>query len=588
MPLTRRMTGLHKEPAHWYLDVGGRRAGPYDWTVILELARSGGLGWDDLLWCPEFTAWKPVAAFPELAAVLASESRPRTDPIGAGPRDSVGVRRQGPSRVRLAVAGGLAWTVVVYVCVTLSWEGWSGIQDGVLGARLQVFLPLILLALGVVALPSLWAATRPTGGLRSGFLRGAVRILAAGSAFCLVVITLSLFINARDTFYVALGADPMGHAELQVLRGGTELEVRGLLGAGTASQLARALVDHPGIRFVHLNSRGGWVTEGQMMARLIRAHKLGTYTSTGCYSACVLAFVAGSPRVLNPEARLGLHSVSGEGTDPLFIEKINESYQSDLRRAGASEPFVRRATFPAPTDLWMPDPSELIANHLLDLVSADGLATSGESLPELAEPAAQVEREYPFMQLLARTDPTRFAQLDRAIRLAIRRGADESDVEHYASDLAAQIEVRRLPTVTDETVEEYARGLRSAARRLAVSQPQQCVALLAWNRHDLVARSAAALREMDPALKMLLAAPITVRPPSIESDARALSKVIDLSRTRRRIPSTESTGNGARATCTRLLLMFDFALNQNQETSAGFMRALRTEAGVYVQGTVDR
>ena len=85
MHLTRRMTGLHKEPAHWYLDVGGRRAGPYDWTVILELARSGGLGWDDLLWCPEFTAWKPAAAFPELAAVLASETRPRTDPIGPEP-----------------------------------------------------------------------------------------------------------------------------------------------------------------------------------------------------------------------------------------------------------------------------------------------------------------------------------------------------------------------------------------------------------------------------------------------------------------------------------------------------------------------
>jgi hypothetical protein len=339
-----------------------------------------------------------------------------------------------------------------------------------------------------------------------------VRVPVATTAFCLLVITLSTFINARDIFLIALGSDPLGQPDLHVLAGGTELEVRGVLGAGTASRLAKALAENPRVRFVHLNSTGGWVAEGELLAKLIRAHKLGTYSATGCYSACVLAFIAGSPRVLNPEARLGLHSTSGDGMDPFFIERLNENYQGDLRRAGASEDFVRQATASAATDLWMPQPAELTTNHLLDRVSADGLAASGEPLTELAAPAASFEDQYSFIQRVTRTDPVRFAQLDRAIRLAIRHGAQPLDLQQDATDLASEIEIRSLLIVADETVEDYARVLRSAARQFSASQPSQCVAILGRNRHDLAQRSSAALREIDPALDRLLGAPAGVRP----------------------------------------------------------------------------
>jgi len=93
------------------------------------------------------------------------------------------------------------------------------------------------------------------------------------------------------------------------------------------------------------------MTKGVQVAKSIHAHRLGTYSASGCYSACVLAFIAGSPRVLNPEARLGLHSTAGAGTDPLFVAFVNDDYQGYLRRAGASEEFVRRATTVAPDAL---------------------------------------------------------------------------------------------------------------------------------------------------------------------------------------------------------------------------------------------
>jgi hypothetical protein len=570
-------------PAHWHLDVRGHRAGPYPWTVVLELARSGGLGPDDLVWCPELTDWKRTTEFPELADVLLREREVTLPPIETRKRDFP----------RLSLAGGLAWTVMAYVLATLSWLGWANVQDGVLAAQLQVFVPLTMLALGVFAVRALWIATRPSGVLKRASLRGAARGFAAVGAAYLILISLSVFINARDIFYIAIGSDPLGHAELRVLPGATELEVRGLLGAGTASQLAQALAKHPGIRFLHLNSPGGWLTEGERMASLIRAHRLGTYTATGCYSACVLAFVAGSPRVLHPEARLGLHSVSGAGTDPLFIQQLNAIYQADLRQVGASERFVELAIASAPTDLWMPQPPELKANHVLDLISDAGFSASGEPLTELARQATEFEDEYPFMQLLARADRKRFAQLDRTIRLALRRGAESVELEHYATDLATQIELQRIPRVSDQTVGGYMRELQAVAQRLSAAQPQQCVAVLARNHHDLAGRSAATVRELDPALERLLrlerllSVPLVDRPPSTESDAQTLSKLVAAVGTGGSMFTNDSSNERTKAVCARLLSMFDLALHENMATQAAFLRALRNGAGAYLSGSTD-
>jgi hypothetical protein len=164
-----------KGPVHWHLDVWGRRAGPHDWMVILELARSGMLGPDDLLWCAEFKTWRRVDEFPELTDALAGVRSPNTDSIKRVGRDN--------PRPRLAIAFGLVWMALALGAVMLRVSGWPDIQDGVLAARLHVFVPLVLLALGVGVLPTVWVATRTDGPLKRGFLRGAVRIPVAISAF---------------------------------------------------------------------------------------------------------------------------------------------------------------------------------------------------------------------------------------------------------------------------------------------------------------------------------------------------------------------------------------------------------------------
>jgi GYF domain 2 len=547
----------------WYLEMGGRRAGPFAWTVILELAQAGALGTEDRIWCMGLAGWSRAGDLSDLAPLIRpgapSGRKPRAPLSPAGARE----RRAHP----LMLGAGLAWIAVTVLFYIERFELWPRVIDGVLVARLNTAGPLLLLLIALGVLPGIWRHTRPDGLGRNGPVRGGLRTCAALCALALPVTAISTVLNARPSLLVAIGDDPMGRPLIQLLPGGREVEIRGSLAAGTAVRLQSVLEAHPGVRFVHLNSAGGWVTEGERLARLIHARGLGTYTATGCYSACVLAFAAGSPRVLNPDARLGLHSTSGGDADPLIATLGNKLYQHVLLQYGVSPALVAWSTSTPANDLWMPDPRQLLAGHLIDRVSADGFSPSGESLAEFASQASGFEARYPFVSELRGVDPPAFEQLDRALRLGLRRGAPLAELNGYAAHAASEIEHERLAEVDDGSVLRFAIALRSAARDFRASDPAQCAAILGPPSAAAPLRSAVALSAISPALEGLLVAPTPARATAAAAPLAPLQALP--------IARSAAADADARINCDRLLLMYDTAVGQSPDTGAAFVRALQ-------------
>jgi len=531
----------------WYLEVSGRRAGPFAWAVLVELAQAGALVAEHRIWCMGLASWSRAGDVADLARLIREPAQRRIEP---------GRRRLHP----LPLAAGGAWLALTVAFYIEHFELWGNLLDGVLAARLNTAAPPLLLLLGLGVLPGLWRGTRPDALGRSGPARGSVRALAGLGALALTVTVISTLLNGRPFLLIALGSDPMGRTQIQLLPGGREIEIRGALAAGTAARLRQALEAHPQVRFVHLNSPGGWVTEGERLARVIHARRLGTYTATGCYSACVLAFAAGRPRVLNPDARLGLHSTSGVDADPLVATLGNKLYQRVLLRYGVSASLVAWSTSTPASEIWMPDPQQLLAGHLIDRISADGFSPSGESLAAFASQASSFEARYPFLTELRRLEAMRFERLDRELKLGFRRGAPGAELNGYVAHAAVEVARERLAEADDASVLRFALALRGAARDFHSSDPAQCAAILAPVTAAAPVRSAAALALISPALAALLEAQPTARIAAPPASATA----------RREAPDAD-----ARMECDRLLLMYDTALSQTPGTGAAWVRTLQ-------------
>ncbi|MGH8179877.1 MAG: hypothetical protein ACRETR_02760, partial [Steroidobacteraceae bacterium] len=546
---------------------------PFAWAVIVELAQAGALGSDDRIWSMGLTGWSGAVELPDLAPLVREPAPARRMGGEHAPGDGDPEPASPPSQpVLLAV--GIAWIAVTIGFYVERFALWPNVLDGVLAARLNTAGPLLLLLAGLAVLPGLWRGTRPDALGRNPAWQGGLRVLAGLCALVLPLTVVSTALNARPFFLIAIGSDPMGQAQIQLLPGGREVEIRGPMGAGVAARL-RALIDaHPGVRFVHLNSPGGWVTEGARLARVIHAAGLGTYTATGCYSACVLGFAAGNPRVLNPDARLALHSTSGRDADPIFITLGNELYQKVLLRYGVSEELAAWSTSTPSNSLWMPDPQQLLADHLVDRISAEGFSPSGESLAAFASRAARFEARYAFLAELRRVDPPRFEQLDRALRLGFRRGASAAELNEYVATGAAEIERGRLAAVADSGVLQFAVALRSAARALHASDPAQCAAILGPRAPASPVRSAAALAAISPALAGLLDTPLAPTRPAAAVGTAALRQVGEAVSQTPPATQPDASDDDPRISCDRLLLMYDTAVAQSPETGAAVVRGL--------------
>jgi GYF domain 2 len=62
----------------WYLEVSGRRAGPFAWTVLVELAQAGALGADDRVWRMGLAGWSRAADLGDLAPLIREPAPART------------------------------------------------------------------------------------------------------------------------------------------------------------------------------------------------------------------------------------------------------------------------------------------------------------------------------------------------------------------------------------------------------------------------------------------------------------------------------------------------------------------------------
>jgi ATP-dependent protease ClpP protease subunit len=143
---------------------------------------------------------------------------------------------------------------------------------------------------------------------------------------------------------------------------GHVIHIKGHIEHGDAKQFAN-VVGNAGVRpndaTVYLDSPGGYVMEGMVMARAIKKYGWNTYVGkdTACASMCAVIWLAGKTRFINEDGRVGFHSASNA--------KLNPGKRNDYGNAmmfkfyhelGASDKAARVFMAANPDDaIWLTD-----------------------------------------------------------------------------------------------------------------------------------------------------------------------------------------------------------------------------------------
>lgn len=142
------------------------------------------------------------------------------------------------------------------------------------------------------------------------------------------------------------------------------ITVRGELNYGSNAALEDLLGRHPGTERVVFDSAGGQIFAARTIARRIERLGLDTHVDEKCYSACTIAFIAGTRRTLGPNGRLGFHRYAYANRFLVQTVDPDTEQANDLaffRARGISQDFLDRVFEAGHDSLWRPDPATLHA-----------------------------------------------------------------------------------------------------------------------------------------------------------------------------------------------------------------------------------
>ena len=205
----------------------------------------------------------------------------------------------------------------------------------------------------------------------SAIVTGAQLSIAASVIVGLVTVTNTIqsILGATSETTPAMVEAPNPAYKIEFLAEHSLIRLDGEFANGLTRNLKQLIIERPGIRGIILNSDGGRIFEARGVAKVIGERRLATYVYDICQSACTTAFIAGSPRRLGEQGRLGFHRYRLKSVYP-FID-VAEEQEKDraFYRAQGIAPDLLARIFETPHDtMWYPTQEELLSAKVIDEV----------------------------------------------------------------------------------------------------------------------------------------------------------------------------------------------------------------------------
>jgi hypothetical protein len=155
---------------------------------------------------------------------------------------------------------------------------------------------------------------------------------------------------------------------------GAVLTLKGSFDFGITKAVTAFLEAHPNVKAIVLASPGGNTYEGRGVAKTVRDRGLDSYVFAECFSACTLAFIAGTTRTLGPNGKLGFHQYGMDADYQVAFVDIEGEQNTDrefFRSQKIEDAFLERVFEASQSDLWIPSTNELLVAGVVHRVSTE-------------------------------------------------------------------------------------------------------------------------------------------------------------------------------------------------------------------------
>ncbi|MFT4716612.1 MAG: hypothetical protein ACI8YI_000715 [Paracoccaceae bacterium] len=256
---------------------------------------------------------------------------------------------------------------------------WRGTENWVIALIANLIAPRMLLPLipigfadtpvlvfsGVLLIWQVIGGWRNAGRVmqESGDMGISVAIYSGvGLAIVLAIVQAVDLIS--DNYLVPVDLSEHETVLLETRQEGQLIVVTGDISYDVNTALTATLAAFPQAKAVLLNSAGGNIFAGRALAFTISQNSMNTEVDEKCFSACTLAFMAGTARSLGASGALGFHGYAFDSE--LLVKKLNVQDQQAVDELffaaqGVSPDFIDRIFEAPPTALWQPSRAEMLA-----------------------------------------------------------------------------------------------------------------------------------------------------------------------------------------------------------------------------------
>ena len=260
---------------------------------------------------------------------------------------------------------------------------------------------------------------------------------------------------------------------------GSLIRVTGRLGIGVSDEVKNILKTNANVTGIVLDSPGGWVYEGRQISRVIQEGQLNTYSVTGCYSACTIAFISGKQRTLAHGANLAFHQYSAIGKGEVILTDTEMSQEIDLQlfsQAGVDSSFLDRIFSTEPIDLWYPTVEELLSANVVHEI-ADGSDfwhfEHGEYNRKDIE--AEILENSPVYRAVKSYDPDTYDAIIDDVLAQIQSGGSRLEIQEAAMNHISRLELTLLPYTSDNALLDYVEAYIEILKKLETVNPIHCI-----------------------------------------------------------------------------------------------------------------